>query len=64
MGVHPASCAVVEDSPHGFAAALAAGMVPFGFSGSVVPADRLAVDGVTVFESMAELPSLLVRDAT
>jgi hypothetical protein len=39
-------------------------MVPFGFSGSVVPADRLAVDGVTVFESMAELPSLLVRDAT
>lgn len=33
MGVRPAECIVVEDSPHGVAAAHAAGMVPIGFIG-------------------------------
>lgn len=60
MGVEPAKCAVVEDRPYGVAAALAAGMTPFGFGGSVIPADRLAGDGVTVFDSMAALPSLVI----
>lgn len=59
MGVDPDRCAVVEDSPFGLVAALEAGMVPFGFSGSVIPAERLALDGVTVFDSMSELPALV-----
>lgn len=59
MGVAPERCAVVEDSPYGLTAALAANMVPFGFSGSVIPAERLAMDGVTVIDSMADLASLV-----
>ena len=51
--------AVVEDSPFGLTATTAAGMVPFGFSGSVIPADRLALAGVTIFDSMADLPALV-----
>ena len=63
MGVPPSRCAVIEDSPYGIAAAVAAGMTPFGFSGSVIPADRLAADGVTVFDSMADLPGLVIAQS-
>ena len=60
MGAEPARCAVVEDSPVGVEAALAAGMTVFAYTGRT-PAPRLARDGVRVFGAMAELPALLTR---
>jgi HAD superfamily hydrolase (TIGR01509 family) len=59
MGVEPGRCAVIEDSPFGLVAALDAGMTPFGFTGSVMPTHRLALDGVTLFGSMSDLPRLV-----
>ncbi|MEW2547517.1 HAD family hydrolase [Streptomyces sp. NPDC047002] len=57
MGVEPARCAVVEDSPLGVAAARAAGMDVYGFT-AMTPEERLAgADGW--FSVMADLPALL-----
>ncbi|WP_432076392.1 HAD family hydrolase [Streptomyces wuyuanensis] len=58
MGVPPARCVVVEDSPLGVAAALAAGMDVYGFT-AMTPAEKLpGVNGC--FAEMSELPGLLV----
>ena len=57
MGVRPDRCAVVEDSPLGVQAALAAGMDVYGFA-SMMPREKLA--GATAyFSRMEELPALL-----
>jgi HAD superfamily hydrolase (TIGR01509 family) len=56
MGWELGETAVVEDSPAGVEAALAAGMTVFGYAGTT-PAARLA--GARVFSDMAELPGLL-----
>jgi HAD superfamily hydrolase (TIGR01509 family) len=59
MGVEPARCAVVEDTPVGATAALAAGMTVFGYA-RLTPAARLAAVGAhRLFTDMRQLPDLL-----
>jgi HAD superfamily hydrolase (TIGR01509 family) len=59
MGVSPARVAVVEDTPVGVAAGLAAGMKVFGYAGRT-PRQRLLSAGATVvFDDMSELPTLV-----
>ncbi|MER5577828.1 HAD family hydrolase [Streptomyces massasporeus] len=58
MGVAPQRCVVVEDSPLGVQAAVAAGMDVYGFT-AMTPAEKLA--GATrLFSDMGELLDLLV----
>ncbi|MGY0068915.1 HAD family hydrolase [Streptomyces sp. QTS137] len=60
MGVAPERCVVVEDSPLGVQAAVAAGMDVYGFT-SMTPAEKLA--GATqLFSHPAELPGLLRKN--
>lgn len=53
MGVAPGACAVVEDSPPGIAAGLAAGMSVFAFRASASPA------GARPLGDLRDLPALL-----
>ncbi|MBU6247847.1 MAG: HAD-IA family hydrolase [Xanthomonadaceae bacterium] len=59
LGARPPHCIVVEDSPTGIAAGLAAGMTVLGYAASL-PAGRLLDAGAhAVFDDMAHLPALL-----
>jgi HAD superfamily hydrolase (TIGR01509 family) len=58
LGVSPASCIVIEDSPTGARAARAAGMACLGYAAHT-PAGRLEQEGAMPFTAMADLPALL-----
>jgi HAD superfamily hydrolase (TIGR01509 family) len=61
MGVAPERCAVVEDSPLGVRAALAAAMDVYGFT-AMTPAEKLTEAGAVperLFSGMGELTGLL-----
>ncbi|MFF4364441.1 HAD family hydrolase [Streptomyces sp. NPDC001604] len=58
MGVAPERCVVVEDSPLGVQAAVAAGMDVYGFT-AMTPAERL-VGATQLFSDLGELADLLV----
>ncbi|MEV0613037.1 HAD family hydrolase [Nonomuraea sp. NPDC050404] len=59
MGVEPARCVVVEDSPFGVTAAMSAGMRCLAFAGGLTPVSRLRGLGATLFHHPAELPGLI-----
>lgn len=61
-GADPARCVVIEDSPSGAGAALAAGIPCLGYAGhgpDTPPARQLAALGVPLFARMDDLPGLL-----
>jgi HAD superfamily hydrolase (TIGR01509 family) len=62
MRAAPSDCAVIEDTPTGVRAGVAAGMTVFGYAASAhIPAQTLRDEGATTFTSMSELPALLER---
>ncbi len=59
MGFDPASTVVVEDSPAGVQAGVAAGMRVLGYAPGEVDATALRAAGAEPFQAMARLPALL-----
>jgi HAD superfamily hydrolase (TIGR01509 family) len=61
MGVNPAGCVVIEDTPSGVTAAVSAGMLVFGYAAD---SDETALRdaGAEIFSSFEELPQLLGLD--
>ncbi|HEX3549602.1 MAG TPA: HAD family phosphatase [Candidatus Elarobacter sp.] len=62
MGVDPARCVVIEDSPSGVIAARDAGMTAIGYAADA-DADALAAAGAVVAHTMPAVARLLALDA-
>jgi HAD superfamily hydrolase (TIGR01509 family) len=61
QAVTPSSCVVIEDTPTGVKAGIAAGMTVYGYA-ALTPASRLLEAGAHgTFDDMALLPSLIER---
>jgi HAD superfamily hydrolase (TIGR01509 family) len=59
FGVPPSKCAVIEDTPTGVVAGVAAGMTVYGYC-ALTPAQRLTEAGAhRTFDHMGKLPALL-----
>jgi HAD superfamily hydrolase (TIGR01509 family) len=62
MGAAPSKCAVIEDTPTGARAGIAAGMTVFGYAGGAhTDVATLECEGAQTFTSMRDLPALLGR---
>jgi len=59
MGVEPSRCAVVEDSPAGITAGVAAGMTVFGYAARNDAAMLREAGAQTIFTDMRQLPELV-----
>jgi HAD superfamily hydrolase (TIGR01509 family) len=60
VGVEPGASVVIEDSPSGVKAGVAAGMSVFGYAADPdTDADGLSAAGAELFDSMNQLPALL-----
>lgn len=64
FAISPAACLVIEDSPSGVAAARAAGMTVYGFSGTTAEQRLLDAGAHGVFCQMSDLPSLVASRHT
>ena len=64
LGVAPAACLVIEDSPVGVTAGVAAGMTVYGYAALTPGARLLAAGCARVFSRMAELPAMVATTGT
>jgi len=60
MGFNPEKCVVVEDSPTGVKAGVAAGMTVLGYASIIKPEKLLEAGASIVFDDMRNLPELLM----
>lgn len=64
MGIEPAGCVVVEDTPSGIAAAVAANMRVFGYAADSDEQALRDAGAMAILHSLDELPQLLCLDAS